>query len=115
MSRADDAVRLRHMRDAAREALEFAKNRRREDLERDRMLSLAQVKYIEILGEAGSRISPAFQSEHPAIPWAEIIGMRNHLVHSYFDIDLDRLWATVTHDLPPLTLARERILSNPRT
>ena len=76
------------------------------------MPSLALVKCIQILGEAGSRITPAFQSEHPAIPWAEIIGMRNHLVHGYFDIDLDRLWATVTHDLPPLALSLERILSN---
>jgi uncharacterized protein with HEPN domain len=113
MSRSDDEVRLRHMLDATREALAFAKKRHREDLDADRMLALALMKCIEILGEAGARISPDAQARHSNIPWAEIVGMRNHLVHGYFDIDLDRLWATVMHDLPQLASSLERILSRP--
>ena len=112
MSRVDDDVRLRHMLDAAREALVFTRDRTREDLETDRMLSLALMKCIEIVGEACARISTETETHHPTIPWAEIVGMRNHLVHTYFDIDLDRLWTTVTNDLPPLVVSLEQILSN---
>ncbi len=111
MSRAEDAVRLRHMRDAVREALAFANGRSRKDLDSDRMLTLALMKCIEIVGEACARISAETQASNPAIPWAKIVGMRNHLVHAYFDIDLDRLWATVTNDLPPLAVPLEWILS----
>ena len=78
------------------------------------MLALALMKCIEILGEAGARISEEVQARHSDIPWTEIVGMRNHLVHGYFDIDLDRLWATVTHDLPQLAVSLERILSGPK-
>jgi uncharacterized protein with HEPN domain len=63
--------------------------------------------------KSGARISPDAQARHSNIPWAEIVGMRNHLVHGYFDIDLDRLWATVMHDLPQLASSLERILSRP--
>ena len=65
----------------------------------------------QIVGEACARISTETEARYPTIPWAEIVGMRNHLVHTYFDIDLDRLWTTVTNDLPPLVVSLEHILS----
>lgn len=82
----DDRVRLRHMLDAASEAVEFAKGKTRADLERDRLLVLGLLKCIEIVGEAAARVSPDVQSRYPRIPWLDIVGMRNRLVHVYFDL-----------------------------
>jgi uncharacterized protein with HEPN domain len=98
----DDLVRLRHMLDAAREAMEFARGRERGDLDRDRMLVLSLVKCIEIIGEAATKVGEETRVQCPSLPWVDIIGMRNRLIHGYYDIDLNRVWDTVKDDLPPL-------------
>ncbi len=108
--RKDDRVRLQHMLDAAREAVEFARLARRQDLEEDRKLTLALVKDIEIIGEAAYQISEATRQQLPQIPWDDIVGMRHRLVHAYFDINLDVLWNTVQEDLPPLIAILQRVL-----
>lgn len=108
--RKDDRVRLRHMLDAAREALIFATGRRRCDLDQDRMLVLALVKDIEIIGEAAYQISQQTRELFPEIPWEDIIGMRHRLVHAYFDINLDILWKTLQEDLPPLVQMLEQAI-----
>ncbi|MGQ9500680.1 MAG: HepT-like ribonuclease domain-containing protein, partial [Anaerolineae bacterium] len=100
-----------HMVNAAREAVSFAQGRAREDLDTDRMLVLALVQCLAIIGEAASRITAAFQQQHPQVPWADIIGMRNRLVHAYFDVNLDILWHTIQDDLPPLIAQMEAILA----
>ena len=99
----DDAIRLWHMLDAAREATKFARGRVRADLDGDRMLVLSLVKDIEIIGEAAYRISQSTRDQLKDIPWDDIIGMRHRLVHAYFDINLDILSRTVTDELPALT------------
>jgi uncharacterized protein with HEPN domain len=106
-----DFIRLRHMLDAAREAVSFARNKNRSDLDSDRMLVLSIVKSVEIIGEAASTITKEFREKHKEIPWANIIAMRNRLIHVYFDIDLDRVWDTVIDDLPPLIAALEKVIS----
>ncbi len=88
MSAIDDSTRLQHMHDAAVEALDFIVDCDRDDLDSDRRLTLALVKEIEIIGEAASRVSQSCQNRHPHMPWSDIIGMRNRLVHACFDIDL---------------------------
>lgn len=98
----DDNTRIRHMLDAAKEALQFAVGKTRKELETDRMLVHSLVRVIEIIGEAASKVSDDFKKSHPEISWIDIIGMRNHLIHAYFDVDLDILWDTVTKDIPPL-------------
>jgi uncharacterized protein with HEPN domain len=107
----DDSTRLRHMRDAAREALEFAKGKQRTDFEKDRQLVLAILKCIEIVGEASAAISTATTSCHPEIPWRQIRGMRNRLIHGYYEVDLDVVWDTVAHNLGPLVAALEQALA----
>jgi len=97
-----DAIRIRHMVDAARAAAEFAKGRSRIDLDADRMLLFALVRAVEIVGEASSKVSAAGRAERPDVPWGAIVGMRNRLVHAYFEVDPDILWATVTEALPAL-------------
>ena len=98
------------MLDAAREAVSFAEKKVRTDLDDNRQLTLALLKSVEIIGEAASQISRKYQQEHADIPWAAIVGMRNRLIHGYFDIDLDRVWDTVVHDLPPLIMALEKLV-----
>lgn len=107
MSRHDDSVSLRHMLDHAREAVAMARGRSRIDLESDRGFQLAVTRLVEIVGEAATRVSPLGRSEHPEIPWANVIGTRNRLIHGYDRLDLRVLWDTLAIDLPPLiTFAR---------
>ena len=80
--REDDVVRLRHMLEAAHEAVGFAQGRPRADLNSDRKLVLALVKAIEIIGEAAYQIPQTARDEAPDIPWEDIIGMRHRLVHA---------------------------------
>jgi len=98
----DDAVRLRHMLDAAQEAAFFAQSKTRSSLDTDRQLVLSLVKSIEIIGEAAANVTTKCREDFPQIPWRDIISMRNRLTHVYFDINLDILWKTVVEDLPPL-------------
>ncbi len=106
----DDAVRLQHMLDAAREAIFFTQGLHRIGLNGDRKLELALVKDVEIIGEAAYQVSQATRDELPGIPWEDIIGMRNRLVHAYFDINLDILWQTIQNDLPALIAELERAI-----
>jgi uncharacterized protein with HEPN domain len=105
-----DVIRLRHMLDAAKEAVAFLKDRDHAELTKNRMLSFAIVRAIEIIGEAASKVSPEGRAICASIPWPSIIGMRNRIVHAYFDVDLDRVWDTVKIDLPELILKLESFL-----
>jgi uncharacterized protein with HEPN domain len=102
MSRSEDWVRLRHMLDAAREAVGFAAGRPRTDLDRDRQLLLALFSDLSLIGEAANHVSDPGRAKLPDIAWGPMIGMRNRLVHEYFDIDTERVWDTVRDDLPTL-------------
>jgi uncharacterized protein with HEPN domain len=103
-----DVVRLRHMLDTAREAIAFGAGRTPDDLKRDRVLTLALVKCIEIIGEAAAKVGAQTRARTPQIPWSDIIGMRNRLIHAYFDVDVDRVCDTLANDLPPLIALLEK-------
>ena len=92
--------RLQHMLDAAREALSFVADKERRALDENRMLLLSLVKSVEIIGEAAGRVSDECRANCPEIPWLNIVGMRNHLIHAYFNINVDIVWQTVTGELP---------------
>ncbi len=81
-------VRVGHMNKAAEDAMRLIADRTRADLDSDRMLLFALVRAVEIIGEAASKVSEETRSAHAEIPW-KVIGMRNRLVHAYFDIDAD--------------------------
>jgi len=106
----DDRTRLRHMLDAANDAIRFAADRQRADLDADRMLLLSLLKCIEIVGEAASRVSAKTQAGLPDLPWPDIIGMRHRLIHAYYDVDPDLVWDTVERDLPDLIVALQAAL-----
>ena len=110
-----DFVRLRHLLDAAKEARDFIAGKSKADLIADRKLSLAVIKSIEIAGEAASRISRDLRANAPQIPWQDIVGMRNRLIHGYFDINLDIVWKTVNEELPPLISDLEQLLASEKS
>ena len=108
----DDRIRLQHMLDAATKARRLARGRDRVDLENeDDPLADALVRMISVIGEAASRVSPGTRAALTGIPWPDMVGMRNRLVHDYFDINLDILWATIQDNLPDLIQALESALA----
>lgn len=106
----EDRNRLVHMLEAAREASEYAQGKPQEDFRKDRLVTHAIVRCLEILGEAAANLSDDFRRDNPQFPWGDIIGMRNRLIHAYFDINLTIVWQTVTDELPPLILELETLL-----
>ncbi len=106
----DDETRLRHMLDAAHEAIEMARGQQRADLDTDRKLCLSLVHLLEIIGEATKGVSPHFRENHPDLPWKKMTGMRDRLIHGYFDVNLDIVWQTVAEDLPELIARLEDIV-----
>ncbi len=98
------------MIDHASEAVAMASGKNREDLDTDRKLNLALVRLLEIVGEAASRTPPEERAQHSQIPWGQIVGLRNRLIHGYDSVDLDILWQIVTKDLPALIEALEQIV-----
>ena len=98
----EDTNRLYHMLQAAREAVGYSKGCRQDDLETDRPLVHSLVRCLEIIGEAANKISPECRQDNPQIRWDDIIGMRNRLIHAYFDVNLNIVWQTVSNELPLL-------------
>jgi len=106
----EDRVRVLHMIDAADSLAEFVAGRKRADLDADRMLLFAIVRAIEVLGEAATRVADETKTASPDVPWAAIVGMRNRLIHGYFDIDADIVWRTATEEIPVLSRALRALL-----
>jgi uncharacterized protein with HEPN domain len=104
-----DIIRLKHMLDCAKSALNLVKSRTFDDMVNDRMFRMALIKEIEILGEAATKISDETRKQLPDIPWKPIIGMRNRLVHVYYDINLKVLWSTANYNVPKLIEELEKI------
>ncbi len=102
MSKHNLLIRLQDMLDHACEATTLVHDRTRAALNIDRVLSLALVRLLEIVGEAANRIPAEVQDRYPEIPLREIIGLRNRLIHGYGAIDLDIVWRIITADLPAL-------------
>ncbi|MBK7377959.1 MAG: DUF86 domain-containing protein [Ignavibacteriales bacterium] len=99
------------MIDAAEEALSFVEDVTDKDFSRNRMLILSVIKDIEIIGEAASKISVEIKSHYPEIPWLDIVGMRNRLIHGYFDVNIKLVWNTTQHNLPPLIKSLKELMN----
>lgn len=110
MLKAKDLVRIRHMLDAAEKAVDLAEGCTRRDLEVDEKAALALVRLLEILGEAAKNVSPECRLEYTSIPWRQIAGTRDRLIHGYFDVDLNVVWQIVSSDAPPLVVQLREII-----
>jgi uncharacterized protein with HEPN domain len=110
MSQKADEVYLRHILDAITQIEGYTAGVSREDFFRNRLLQDAVVRQVEIIGEAARQVSEELQARYPQVLWREIIGMRNRIVHAYFDLDLEAVWDTVQEDLPQLKAQAQKIV-----
>ncbi len=99
--RRDDAY-LLDILIAARKALKFVEGIDRNEFEDNELVQNAVMRPLEIVGEASAKISKEFRKSHSEIPWREMVGLRNRLVHEYFRINFGVVWDTIHKDLPKL-------------
>ncbi|MBO7052729.1 MAG: DUF86 domain-containing protein [Prevotella sp.] len=97
-----DKERLEHMLAAIDRVIRYTKDKTYQDLVSDDMMYYAVVKNIEIIGEAANLLSKEFVESHTSTPWKQVRGMRNYIVHEYFQIDDIVVWDVVSNDLPLL-------------
>ncbi len=97
-----DRERLEHMLQAIDRVLRYTKGKTFHDLVDDDMMYYAVVKNIEIIGEAANMLTADFQLSHGETPWKMVKGMRNYIVHEYFQIDNAVVWDVVSNELSPL-------------
>ncbi len=95
----EDEALLRDMVAHAKLAISAISSKSRDDLDTDPVLAAALERFVEVVGEAASKISAATRERAPDVPWREIVGMRNRLVHGYSSVDHDIIWDVVTADL----------------
>jgi uncharacterized protein with HEPN domain len=112
MSFSDDRVRLHHMLDAANKAIKLTRGKTRLEFEADEVLTLAIVRLVEIIGEAAKYVSSETKDRYSNIPWRQMAGTRDRLIHAYFDVNLNIVWQIVSQELQPLVKQVEYILSD---
>jgi uncharacterized protein with HEPN domain len=98
----EDSTRIRHMIEAAPEALSYCADMDEDAFRNDRRTQRAVVQCIQVIGEAANRVADVTQSQSTGVPWDQIVGMRHRIVHTYFDIDLALVWQVIKKDLQPL-------------
>ena len=106
-----DRERLEHMLQAIGRILRYTNEKTYQDFVDDDMMYYAVVKNIEIIGEAANMLSTAFQVSHSETPWKMVKGMRNYIVHEYFQIDNIVVWDVVTNELATLQEQINRYLA----
>ncbi|MGH3976565.1 MAG: HepT-like ribonuclease domain-containing protein [Pseudonocardiaceae bacterium] len=92
----------------AAEKLEAQGVKGRDRFDQEEIVQLALVHLVQIIGEAASRISDDLRRRHPEIPWRQVVGMRNRVVHGYFEVDLDLLWGCGHTGCPEVTRSTGR-------
>lgn len=97
-----DNAYLQHMLDATSNMEKFMEGVTKEEFLKNVEKQYAVLRGFEIIGEAAKNVSRALKKKYPYIPWREITGMRNKLIHQYFGVNLDLVWETVKTKLPEL-------------
>lgn len=98
--------------DASTKGMEFVEDMKYEDFIHDDKTAFAVIRAIEIIGEAVKSIPDDVKKMHPEIPWRDMAGMRNKLIHAYFGVDIKRVWKAIKEEIPPLKPAFEKMLKD---
>jgi len=104
----DDRERILDMLEAIERVEKYAQ-RGEGAFRSDELIQVYILYYLQVLGEAAFKLASDYRSKHPHIPWSSIVGMRHVLVHSYFAVDLDLVWAVVEKELPTLKLKLQKL------
>jgi len=83
-----------------------------EEFVKDEVKVLAALQVLEVIGEASKRVPDSLKSRYPEIPWRDVAGTRDKLIHGYFDVDLEVVWRSLLEDLPPLRRTVARMLED---
>lgn len=110
MTKKDDAVFLRHILDAILKIEEYTNGVEYNKFIQDTLIQDGVIRQIEIIGEAAKNLSDNIRKKYPDIPWKDIAGMRDKLIHGYFGVDKDAVWDTAKKDIPILRQNLEKIL-----
>ena len=98
----DDSIYIEHILKSINRILEYISGKDRESFEEDLVTQDAVVRQLEIIGEAAKRVSKEFRSNYSDIPWSDMAGMRDVLIHDYIDVDFGVVWKTASEDIPRL-------------
>lgn len=97
-----DKIRLEHIVQSIERIKRYTSEKGFDDFVADDMMYYAVVKNLEIIGEAANLLTNDFKNEHLNTPWKLVIGMRNYIVHEYFQVDNTVIWEVIQNDLPIL-------------
>jgi len=100
----DDRVYLEHIRDAIDRIEQYTRGLDEPGFKGNLLIQDGVIRQLGIIGEAVKRLSDSYRAGHPGVPWQDIAGMRDKLIHDYFGIDIMTVWMTVQQDLPPLKI-----------
>lgn len=105
-----DSLRLQHIVEAAQHLSDFINGVSKEEFSANYEKQRAVINQLEVIGEAASKLTPVFRERYRDVDWPRAIGMRHKMIHDYFDIDIDIVWATALDDIPILKTDVEKIL-----
>ena len=106
----DDSIYLKHIMDAIERIGEYTSDMMYEEFSENHLVQDGVIRQIEIIGEAAKRLSEGTKDMDRSIPWKDVIGMRNKLIHDYFGVDIDAVWDTVEKDIPLLKAKMQPLL-----
>lgn len=108
----DIKIFIRHILESIELIENYLENKSKEDFFSSTMLQDSVIRRIEIIGEAVKNLTNSFKKDHPDIPWNEIGGMRDILIHQYFGVDLNLTWEIAMKDIPELKTKLSKIMKN---
>ncbi len=114
MTKKNPAIFIEHILENINKIESFSKNITREILSKDKLRQYAIVRAIEIIGEAIKNLPSSFKKRYPQVPWKNIVGTRDKLIHHYFGVDLNIIWEIIEKEIPKLKKEIEEIINRER-